>query len=283
MPRTSKPIVEVPLRFPEPTGVDSYVVFGLDPSLSRTGHALLIIKPAANWTIAEWESVGSAKPGNTSDPIWVRSKLISLYLRDVVREFVAKRALIGKVGLIVSMEWPTPMNDFLVALNRVLHMILLEEISNFPSTTTGGMPFEFSEIHVLQTNANTLRSLMGLTQRGNKNKAENQAKAHEYLDDSKAFPQLDTDACDAVLLAVMGRFAASILLGKEGEVPQRFKQTLCSNEIVIKGKGRNQRTEIKGLFWNKRYWNTYTKKIYEIMLKNARSPKLRLGRRTYAI
>ncbi len=277
--------VEIPLKFPEKSAVDSFVIFGLDPSLSRTGHALLMVEPVADWTIARWVSAGSAKPENTSDPIWVRSKLISLYLRDAVKEFVLQEShnWKGKVGLIISMEWPTPMNDFLVALNRVLHMILLDEIRNFPAANTGGQPFEFAEVHILQTNAMTLRSLMGLTKKGEKNKVENQVKAHEYLDDPEAFPQLDTDACDAVLLAVMGRYAASILLGKEGEVPQRFKQTLCSDERVVKGKGRNQRTEIKGLLHNRRYYNTYTPGSYIIALKNARSPKLRLDRRTYTI
>jgi hypothetical protein len=181
------------------------------------------------------------------------------------------------------MEQPTPQNDFLVALNRVLHITLLEEIRNFPAFVTGGLPFEFAEVQVLHTNPRTLRSLMGLTKTGNKNKVENQVKAHEFLDDPKAFPQLDTDACDAVLLAMMGRFTASILLGLEAEVPQRFKQCLTSDERVVKGKGRNQKIETKGLLWNKRYWYTYTPQDYSIMLKDARSPKLRLTRRVYFI
>jgi len=280
-----KAITEIPLKFPEKHDVDSWVVFGLDPSLSRTGHALLFVEGLKDWSVAHWIDVGSAKPGETSDPVWVRSKLISLYLRDAIRELVARESHTwkGRVGLIISMEMPTPMNDFLVALNRVLHITMLEEIRNFPPPTTGGLPFEFAEVHVLHTNASTLRSLMGLTKRGDKNKVENQVKAHEYLDDPKGFPQLDTDACDAVLLAVMGRFAASILLGLEKEVPQRFKQCLTSSEVVIKGKGRNQRTEIKGLLHNKRYWYTYAPRDYAIMLKDARSPKLRLNRRTYSI
>jgi hypothetical protein len=299
MPKNKRPLVEIPLKIPERHNVDSWVVFGLDPSLSRTGHALLFVESLANYSVpiekltapwsdhsvARWINVGSAKPGETSDPVWVRSKLISLYLRDAIRELVERESHTwnGKVGLILSLEFPTPLNDFLTSLSRVLHITLLEEISHFPPTSTGAQPFEFAEIHILQTNASTLRSLMGLTKKGDKNKVENQVKAHEYLDDPKAFPQLDTDACDAVLLAVMGRFAASILLGLENEVPQRFKQCLTSSEVVVKGKGRNQRTEIKGLLWNKRYWYTYTPKNYGIMLKDARSPKLKLNRREYTI
>jgi hypothetical protein len=285
MPKEKRSLVDIPLRIPEKHDVDSWVVLGIDPSLSRTGHALLFVESLQNWTIANWSDVGSAKPEETKDPVWLRSKLISMYLCSLLHDLIEREGHTwkGKIGLIISMEQPTPYDDFLNRINAIIHCALLEEISSFPSAVTGGMPFEFAEVHILQTNASTLRSLMGLTQRGNKNKIENQIKAHEYLDDAKAFPQLDTDACDAVLLAVMGRFAASILLGKEAEVPQRFKQTLCSSEVVVKGKGRNQRTEIKGLFWNKRYFNTYTKKDFVILLKNARSPKLRLDRKTYTI
>jgi hypothetical protein len=281
----SKVITEIPLKIPEKHDVDSWVVFGLDPSLSRTGHALLFVEGLKDWSVAKWEDVGSAKPEETKDPVWLRSKLIAMYLRSLLCDLVEREAhnWKGKVGLIISMEQPTPFDDFLAKINAMLHAVLLEEIRNFPATATGKMPFEFAEVHVLHTNASTLRSLMGLTKRGNKNKVENQVKAHEYLDDPKAFPQLDTDACDAVLLAVMGRFAASILLGLEKEVPQRFKQCLTSSEVVVKGKGRNQRTEIKGLLHNKRYWYMYAPKPYSIMLKDARSPKLRLTRRVYTI
>lgn len=280
-----KAIVQVPLKIPERRPVDNWVIFGLDPSLSRTGHALLFVENGPTWTKARWVSAGSAKPEDTADPIWVRSKLISLYLRDMLYQFVEKESptWVGRVGLIISMEMPTPMNDFLVALNRVLHITLLEELKQFPPLNTGGFPFEFAEIHVLHTNASTLRSLMGLTKKGDKNKVENQVKAHEYLDDPKAFPQLDTDACDAVLLAVMGRYTASIFLGQEAEVPERFKICLTSDERVVKGKGHNQRIEIKGLLWNKRYFYTYTQRGYVIALKDARSPKLRLDRKTYTI
>ena len=67
-------------------------------------------------------------------------------------------------GLLISMEYPTPMNDFLVALNRIIHLVFFED---------GWYVSKLKTIRVLTTNASTLRSVMGLSKTGRKNKAEN--------------------------------------------------------------------------------------------------------------
>jgi hypothetical protein len=208
--------------------IKEWYILGLDPSLSRTGYALQHVRLTDEGTKARWVNVGSIKPTDSSDPIWVRSKNIAMFLRTLVPRG-ADGDTVSRTGLIVSLEFPTPTNDFLVALNRIVHLVLFDG---------PGVPFEkgdlsilsnnFGAIRILHTNAATLRSLMGLTMRGAKNKVENIAKAYTFIDKEK-FPSLDTDSCDAVLLAMMARHTASMLISHT--ILERFLSALCNAEV----------------------------------------------------
>jgi Intein splicing domain/LAGLIDADG-like domain len=232
--------------------IKEWYIFGLDPSLSGTGYALQHIRIDGDRTKARWVDVGTIKPADASDPIWIRSKNIAMFLRSRIPQVPSEE--IAETGLILSFEQPTPGNDWLVGLNRIIHC----EFFDGP-----GVPFEkddrtilsnnFGAIRILHTNAATLRSLMGLTKTGNKNKAENIVKAYTFIDQEK-FPNLDTDSCDGVLLAMMARHTASLLMGRPEEVPENVYISLTNATKEIKGKGTRARTITKGLLHRPEYW-----------------------------
>jgi hypothetical protein len=301
MARAKKVKEPTPLSIPEPNSrIKRWIVLGLDPSMSRTGFALLDVRPTlahtpeeGPYTDARWLAAGSVKPDKIEDvnlhprtTIWLRGKAMSLYLREMVKAVAPPKKAQDNpygdfelapaksdVGLIISMEYPTPMNDYLVALNRIIHLIFFED---------GELAEMFGEIRILTTNASTLRSLMGLVKRGNDNKGENIAKAYEFIDKSR-YPQLDSDACDAVLLAMMARHAASVMLGISTEVPERFLTSLCSAVQEVKGKGRNAHTITKGLLHRIEYWYRYQRSQVTVCINYASSPKKSLNRANFSI
>lgn len=290
MPRAAKAKEPTPLSVPEPNQhIKRWIVLGLDPSMSRTGFALLDVRPAlvtpeeSPYTDAIWLAAGSVKPERIDDAslhprntIWIRGKAMSTYLREMVKSVAPPRPDDGhasEVGLIISMEYPTPMNDYLVALNRIIHLIFFED---------GELAEMFGEIRILTTNASTLRSLMGLTKKGSQNKGENILRAYEFINKSR-YPQLDSDACDAVLLAMMARHAASVMLGTSPEVPDRFLTSLCSAVQEVKGKGRNAHTVTKGLLHRNEYWYRYRRMGVTILIKDASNPKKSLSRLNFSI
>lgn len=278
-----------------------WIVLGLDPSMTRTGFALLDVRPAFAHTPEEgaysdaiWLAAGSIKPEKIEDTglhprntLWIRGKAMSIYLREMVKSVAPnKRDTQGdfhvcntpecckpEVGLIISMEYPTPMNDYLVALNRIIHLIFFED---------GELANMFAEIRILTTNASTLRSLMKLTQRGSQNKGENILKAYEFIDKAR-FPELDSDACDAVLLAMMARHAASVQLGIPNEIPDVFLNSLCNATQEVKGKGRNAHTVTKGLLHRVEYWYKYERQLRVVCVKDASNPKKSLSRTSFSI
>lgn len=287
----------IPLQIPDPLPkVKQWLILGLDPSMSRTGYALMRVVPEGGATRATWLAAGSVKPEVTSDPIWLRGKMMALYLRELVEK--AADDIIDKtfadmneaiwdsdprdpngyepdaanVGLIVSMEFPTPMNDFLVALNRIIHLVFFEN----------DMWKKFATVRVLTTNAATLRSLMGLTKTGAKNKGENILRAYDFIDKT-VYPKLDTDACDAVLLSMMARHTASILLGYPNTVPEKFLNSLCNSSQEMKGKGRNARIITKGLLHRREYFYSYTRNTYTLVVNDASRQKTKLERTGYSI
>jgi hypothetical protein len=140
---------------------------------------------------------------------------------------------------------------------------------------------KFATVRILMTNAATLRSLMGLYRKGN-NKGENIARAYDFID-KEAYPQLDSDACDAVLLSMVARHVASILLGFPDTVPDNFKVSLCNAERGTKGAGRNERVIIKGILHRPEYWYEYTRKDYTLCIRDASSPKKGLVRQQFSI
>jgi hypothetical protein len=229
---------------------------------------MLVTKNASHGgTSARWISVGSIKPDDASKPVWARSKAVSLSVRKLLHEAIdaiqpyPSRDPLYRTGLIISFEAPTPGNDFLTSISRILHLTLLDE------ATHGG---NFRKIFVQQTNASTLRSLMGLTKSGNANKTENVAKAYEYLD-QQMYPNLDTDACDAVLMAMMARYSAALLLGHPENLPHRFLVAMTNATEEVVGKGRNARTRTKGLLHRPEYWRGYERERYSVSLRDAAS------------
>jgi len=277
----------MPLSVPEPNlSIKRWIVLGLDPSMSRTGFALLDVRPAPAFTPEEgpytgaiWLAAGSVKPERIDDAglhprntLWIRSKIMALYLREIVKSIASPNPQ-PDVGLIISMEYPTPMNDYLTGLQRIINLIFFED---------GKLANMFSEIRILLTNASTLRSLMRLAQRGSKNKAENIMRAYDFIDRSK-FPELDSDACDAVLLAMMARHAASVMMGTAPEVPDRFLASLCSAVQEVKGKGRNAHTVTKGLLHRIEYWYRYRRMDVLVAVKDASNPKKSLSRVNFSI
>jgi hypothetical protein len=157
--------------------IKRWFIYGLDPSLSRTGYALQEVRLDGDRTKARWVEVGSIKPDDASDPIWIRSKNIALGLKALLPGIDASE--IAETGLILSMEFPTPTNDFLTSLSRIIHLVFFDGPGvPTPESDRSILANNFGAIRVLLTNAATLRSLMGLTMRGAKNKTENIAKAY---------------------------------------------------------------------------------------------------------
>ncbi len=313
--RTPKEII---LRFPEALpDVDHWLVMGLDPSLSRTGYAMMHVilpedphkgQPCKHpgclshvshpceecgrtagmfGTYADWTQVGSVKPDSSKDPIWIRSKGISLFLKERLSEaattikfedFLAINngqpsvTPIHTMGLLIATEHPTPTNDYLVALNRIMHLVLFD----------GDLWKKFAVVKILSINASTLRSLMGLSQRGTTNKKENILKAYEFIDKTR-FPALDPDSCDAVLLAMMGRYVSSILLGRPREIPERVLQSLCNSAQISKGKGRNQHFVTAGVLHRPEYFYEYQKLTFKFLSRDASSTERKLDVCEYQI
>jgi hypothetical protein len=297
-PRVPKPAPEITLAIPpKAEGIDQWLILGLDPSLSRTGYAVMLVKQGEDRSTAQWLSVGSISPEDASDPQWVRSKAIATFAKDVLQKVItelfevdrfstsgvplyddATLERISRTGLIISFEAPTPGNDFLITISRILHLVMFEAAGQV------GVPFPdyFGRVHVQLTNAATLRRLMGLTQRGNKNKKENVARAYNFLDQG-FYPNLDTDACDAVLMGMMARYSAAVLLGHPDSIPEQFRIALCDATQEVKGKGRNQRTRTKGIFYRPEYWSEYRRKSYVVQIRDARVKQARLPRREITI
>lgn len=287
------------------TDIDSWLVVGLDPSLSSTGYALMKVTPGPGRAMvqtcsdASWLAAGSIRPETAADPIWVRSKMIGMYIREMVSKAYDQYVYKGivdnqkfgegiiapytagpndqavaykeKMGLILSLEYPTPMDDYLVALNRIMHLTIFET----------DMWQKFATVRLLQTNAATLRSLMGLYKKGN-NKAENIARAYDFIN-KDAYPMLDSDACDAVLLAMMGRHVASILLGFPDTIPENFLTSLCNSEVGTKGKGHNMKQIIKGILHRPEYFYEYTRKRFALKIRDAASTEKRLAREEFEV
>ena len=283
---------EIPLDIPaKRDDVDSWLVVGLDPSLSSTGYAMMKVTPGPGRTMnpsctdGQWLAAGSVRPETSADPIWVRSKMIASYLREMISEAYDKYVYqyshnvlgdfgephVERLGLILSLEYPTPMDDYLVALNRIIHLVFFET----------DMWKKFATVRILMTNAATLRSLMGLYKKGN-NKGENILRAYDFIN-KDGYPQLDSDACDAVLLTMVGRHVASILLGFPDTVPENFKVSLCNAERGTKGAGRNQKVITKGILWRPEYFYEYKRKTFRLRIKDASSPKRKLEVEEYEI
>jgi hypothetical protein len=280
------PKAPIVLNVPSPMiSVNHWLIMGLDPSLSCTGYAFMHVTPnaASKTSTAEWLEVGSVKPQETKNPVWLRSKLMAQFLKqtldsvslEVLRDNGVEFGAVT-LGLMVVMEAPTPTDDFLNRVNAIFHEHIFSD---------GDLCRRFEQIRILTINASTLRSLMGLYTKGN-NKGENIKRAYTFLDQAK-YPNLDGDACDAVMLTMVARAASSILLGMPNEVQPKFLQTLCDASPVERGKGRNVRITTKGLLHTTgqrpEYWYSYNRQDYTVQVRDASQPKKQLTRLDYSV
>ena len=258
------------IKLPDGYTCTSWLVLGIDPSMSRTGYAFMTVEntdSAEPRTKATWLNVGSVK-GDSADPEWQRAKMYAQHMKTHLYEDIPGR------GLLIAMEYPTPTNTFLVQLNRIIHL----EFFKNPEF------IHYRPIRFLMLNASTVRSVYGLKQRGARNKVENIARAYDFID-QKEYPGLDTDSCDGVLMAMFGRYTASVLMGNPEEVPSNFLNALCSGVQEIKRKGRpSQYTVTKGLLHRSEYFYGYQQANHQIFHKDAKTPpKQRLVAETYGI
>lgn len=218
----AQPKKVVELQFPR-LPIKNWIILGLDLSLSRTGYAVLRLDDG----VARWVEVGSFSPRDSSDETWARALAIGTLVRGVVDRLVTEaEATGGLTGIILSVEFPDPKNSYLMALNGVIQAALW---SSGPESTLQ----ERCPIFRFAINAMTLRSVLRLNKTVEGNKDVNIAMAYTYIDE-KEFPNLDSDNCDAVLLAVMARHGAMVLGGREAEVPATPLQTLCTCEMKVK-------------------------------------------------
>ena len=302
MPRVAKVKEPIPLSIPPAdTQIKRWIVLGLDPSMSRTGFALLDVRPVftpphqpTGETDAIWLAAGSVKPdkiedatGDARSTVWIRAKAIATYIREMVKsvapapksrgdlegygDFDAAPAK-SDVGLIICMEYPTPQNDYLWSVNRIINLIMFEDHQ---------VASLFGCVRIFLVNASTNRSVMGLTKTGN-NKGENIAKAYEFIDKAR-FPELDPESCDGVLMAIWGRHAASVMLGTATEIPERFLLTMCRGDQRVKGKGKNARMIVNGIMHRNEYWYRYERSNYSVAIKDASNPKKNLSRLNFSI
>lgn len=291
--------VKVPkiLALPEiKPACNRWIILGLDPSLSSTGFALLLVDTDKN----SWYEVGSVAPASTHELSWIRAKAMGVHITTLLRgaevqEFLAR----GPAGLMLSYEAPTPGNDFLATASICVRLTIRDDEEAM------GM---FTEHWELMTNAMTMRSIMGLTQKGSKNKKENQAKAWEFMPELE-FPNLDTDACDGALFAVLGLWVARLFRDgiEAAKAPANFKSRFCDTtgtyKVVTRGldgkvvpagqkKGLKKEdatkehvsTGVHGVLHDPRYWFPYSRQGREVKFKDARGKKGgRLGKTSYQI
>ena len=251
----------------------SWVVLGFDLSLTRSGWAVASVQTGAGITEAKFISAGSVKPDDASLPVWIRGRIIGKGLLQAVLSPKVKQLLEAGAGLILTFEAFTPRNDYLSSVRRLVDSVFFSSDS----------PLLKSPIYLLSINASTLRSIMGLVQRGAGNKKENIFKSFEFIDKT-CFPEIDSDACDAVLLAMCGRYVVSVLSGFPEEVPSNALNSLCNAKQEVKGKGRNSRIQTKGILHRPEYWSKYIHQdTYTLCMKDASNSKKSLERITLAV
>lgn len=265
---------KIELSFPPKIeGISSWIVMGFDLSLSRSGWAVAVVKIVDGKTELEFLGAGSVKPDDASLPVWLRGRMIGKGLLQATLLPKVKALLNDGAGMILSFEAFTPRNDYLSSVRRLVDSVFFSSdspIINYP-------------LYLLSINASTLRSIMGLVQRGVKNKKENINKSFEFIDKIQ-FPEIDSDACDAVLLTMCGRYTVSIVSGYSDEVPYKALTSLCNSKQEVKGKGRNSRIVTKGVLHRIEYWNKYThQETHTLCLKDASNPKKSLERITLSV
>lgn len=200
----------------------SWTILGLDLSLTRTGFATLICEGG----VASWGGIGSLTPrdpkGCKKQESWVRATALGIAIRSRATQLLRERP---SAPLIISIEFPDPKNSYLMGLNQVIQTIL------WTADDQGGLGGDHGILYRLAINASTLRATLRLT--GTTDKDSNLGLAYGYVP-KDLYPALDSDSCDAVLLAMMGRYAVQVFRGEEDLVPIKPRCTLCSLEVKQK-------------------------------------------------
>jgi hypothetical protein len=211
---------------------------------------------------ARWGFIGSLAPGDSSDLMWRRSKAIAKGVLTRLNIEIEDLNTKDPVGLILAVEMAFPAGNGinLIALNRVLMShILVPSLKNV-----------FAEVRILSVLPQTLRSLMDLP-RDSKDKKANIVKAYEIIS-QEDHPYLDSDACDAVMMAMLGRCAAYALAGQTERLPNKILTAFCSS----KPQARSAAGKIKkvmgmaGILHWQDYWATYIPAEVEMTVKSSK-------------
>jgi hypothetical protein len=146
------------------------------------------------------------------------------------------------------------------------------------SLWNAAIPFyaDFADVRRMFVNAATLRSVMGLVP--GTTKADNQRIAQTFLPKG-AYPNLDTDACDAVLLCRFAAWGVDLLQGRPEHVPLKAGLSLAKDEVKVKVKVNSKTGAIlsrketpAGLLYNPELWTAITLPT-TIILKRADAVK----------
>ena len=86
-----------------------------------------------------------------------------------------------------------------------------------------------------------------------------------------------------VLMAMMGYYTASVLLGNYSAVPKNFLNSLCNSLQETKGKGKNTKIVTKGILLRPEYFYTYKFQTYSVGVKDASNSKKTLTRAYFPI
>lgn len=198
----AKKVIEI--REDGTTEIQNWAILGLDLSLSNTGFASLYLQDGA----AVWGHVGSLCT-KTGPENWARSQAYGIGIGMVMESMWKTCAASGRAwGLCISLEWPDPNNSYLMGLNQVVQSVIWNYQVPFFS--------EFQGIQRMSVNASTLRSVVGI--KGGTDKEENHRIAQSFLPPG-SYPNLDHDACDAVLLCQFARWGVDMLQGRRATVP----------------------------------------------------------------
>ena len=124
----------------------------------------------------------------------------------------------------------------------------------------------------MHTNASTLRSCFGLIKTGN-NKSENIDAAYSIVNESD-YPGIDSDACDALLIGMMGRYAVSVINSNANTVPEKFLKALTSLDKVEELQGSKRVPVDKGIMRRSCYWYEHLNPVVTtIILRDAKNRK----------
>lgn len=246
MPRSVKP---KPGEIYPRLSISDWIVFGLDLSFTRTGYSALRVVDG----VAAWGAIGSFEPRDAHVDQWARGSSMAVLLREWMQKTITQE---NPQGVILAMETPDPDNSYLMALNGIVQTILWSS-SDFGTLQSMASTYRFF------INASTLRSMLRLT---SSDKSDNMALAQNFLPEG-GYPGLDSDSCDAVLLAMVGRYATMVLGGQEAQVPSVPLRVLCTEESRVKvrsngeGKKPTRKETPRGLMLNPATWSSMPSQV----------------------